>query len=235
MNKKLLVFSFLIMALLISSAGCIENSEKNNNEDFWFKVTDLKVNPKKAHKNQNITITANVKNTETKTNELVLDLITNGETVDTYPLELVGNEEKGINFTVSKGYGNYTVKIGEETTNFNIGGVIIKKVNYDPPGKDIENLNGEWVEIQNKWNHPVNLDGWYIFDYSLENDVKYFFKNFTLQPNATVKVHNGEGNDTKDHLYWNWNEPIWGNRADLAHLYNETGKRVDTYHWITNK
>ncbi len=227
MNKELLIF--LLIILMLFSSGCIAKNQKPE-----FEVSNIKVEPKKALKNQNITITAKIKNPETTEEKFDVKLHVNEEIVDSVSLNLERKDETQVEFNIKRGYGEYFVRIGDKSTEFVVGGVIIKDVNYDAKGLDQHNLNGEWVEIQNKWNHPVNLKGWYIFDYSLENDVKYYFGDFTLEPGKSVKIHTGTGNDTEKDLYWNWNEPIWGHIADLAYLYNESGELIDSYQWVTD-
>lgn len=224
MNKKLLIQLLLIILLFSSITGCLVNFDGKKD----FEVTNLEINPKEANKYQNISISAYIKNLGSEESDFVIDLNVNGEMVTNCSVHLEGNEEVIINFTVSRDYGNYTVKIGEKTSNFSVGGVIIKEVNYDPEGKDYLNLNEEWVEVENKWNHPVDLTGWYLFNWELESDVKYVFKNYTLGPGEVVRVHSGKGNDTQSDLYWNWNEDIW-DRIDMAYLYNESSILIDSH------
>jgi hypothetical protein len=94
------------------------------------------------------------------------------------------------------------------------------------PGKDRENLNGEWVKIINPAATFVNMNGFTLSD---ESNHIYEFGNFTLSAGGEVKVHTGSGKDTPDSLYWGSKAPIWNNDADTAYLRDSNGTLVDEY------
>ena len=104
--------------------------------------------------------------------------------------------------------------------------VKISNINYDPPGSDKENLNGEWVEIENIGDNIIYLEGWSISD---EYGHTYYFPNdFRLEPGERVKIHTGSGKDTEHDLYWQRNWPVWNNDGDTVFL-KKSGKLIDKY------
>ncbi|MFF0702799.1 lamin tail domain-containing protein, partial [Streptomyces tendae] len=75
--------------------------------------------------------------------------------------------------------------------------VEISRVQYDSPGRDTRSnrsLNKEWVEITNNTRRAVNLDGWTLKD---EDGHTYTFRHYRLDGRATVRVHTGQGRDTR--------------------------------------
>ena len=107
-------------------------------------------------------------------------------------------------------------------------GVLIAYVNYDAPGNDNYNPNGEYVVIRNYGADPVNLIGWKLRD---EAGHTYIFPDYTLESGETVYVHSGKGTDSDGRLYWGSSHAIWNNGGDTAYLYDSTGKLVDSYSW----
>ncbi|MEZ5373880.1 MAG: lamin tail domain-containing protein [Microthrixaceae bacterium] len=103
-------------------------------------------------------------------------------------------------------------------------------LNADPPGtNDNENLNGEWVELTNLAEAPVDLTGWGLKDESASH--RYGFPNgFELDGRATVRVSSGCGSDTDDQLHWCVSgSAVWNNSGDTAFLLDPSGNIVDTY------
>ena len=106
--------------------------------------------------------------------------------------------------------------------------VVISYVKYDAEGDDRNNLNDEYVVIENRGCEAVNLEGWQLKD---ESNHVYSFPSITLAPGASVRVHTGSGNDTDSDLYWGKGAPVWNNRGDTAYLYDADGKLVDSCSW----
>jgi len=107
-------------------------------------------------------------------------------------------------------------------------GVIISYVNYNPPGDDRKNLNGEYVVIENKGSKDVDLTGWILED---ESNHQYIFPSFILKAGSTVTVHTGSGTNTETELYWGSGSPLWNNDGDTAYLYNKGGELIDKENW----
>ncbi|MDR6980958.1 hypothetical protein J2X68_007700 [Streptomyces sp. 3330] len=109
--------------------------------------------------------------------------------------------------------------------------VEISKVQYDSPGRDDRSnrsLNKEWVELTNNTRRSVNLDGWTLKD---ESGHTYTFDHYRLAGRATVRIHTGEGRDTRTDLYQDRRAYVWNNDHDTATLRNDRGRLVDDESW----
>ncbi|MFJ8110332.1 lamin tail domain-containing protein [Streptomyces sp. NPDC096132] len=109
--------------------------------------------------------------------------------------------------------------------------VEISAVQYDAPGRfDRSNrsLNKEWVELTNNTRHTVNLDGWTL---SNEDGDTYTFRHYRLEARSTVRVHTGEGRDSRGDVYQDRRREVWDDRHDTATLRNDRGRFVDDESW----
>ncbi|MGW6925610.1 lamin tail domain-containing protein [Streptomyces sp. NPDC054950] len=109
--------------------------------------------------------------------------------------------------------------------------VEISKVQYDSPGRDTHSnrsLNSEWVELTNTTRNAVNLDGWTLRD---DSGHRYTFDHYRLAGRATVRIHTGEGRDTRTDLYQDRRAYVWNNDHDTATLRNDHGRFVDDQTW----
>ncbi|MER5662712.1 lamin tail domain-containing protein [Streptomyces mirabilis] len=109
--------------------------------------------------------------------------------------------------------------------------VEISAVQYDSPGRDDRSnrsLNKEWVEATNNTRNAVNLDGWTLED---ESGHTYNFDHYRLAGRATVRIHTGEGRDTRTDLYQDRRQYVWNNDHDTATLCNDNGRLVDEESW----
>jgi micrococcal nuclease len=103
----------------------------------------------------------------------------------------------------------------------------ITALNYDAPGADHLAPNGEWVELTNQGDTPVDLSGYTLRD---ERSHLYTFGPVVLAPNATLRLHSGRGADTAARLYWGLaNDAVWNNDGDTAYLRDAAGTFVDAY------
>ena len=107
--------------------------------------------------------------------------------------------------------------------------VEIVRIEYDAPGNDNNNLNGEWVEIRNNEATAVDLTGWVLKDESASHRYQ-FPRAFTLQGGATVLVYTGCGQDTATALYWcKQGSAVWNNDGDTGFLLDPSGNVVWSY------
>ncbi|MET7458141.1 lamin tail domain-containing protein [Streptomyces sp. NPDC005574] len=109
--------------------------------------------------------------------------------------------------------------------------VEISSVQYDSPGPDDRSnrsLNKEWVELTNTTRQTVNLDGWTLED---EDGHTYTFDHYRLAGRATVRIHTGQGRDTRTDLYQDRRAYVWNNDHDTATLRNDRGRIVDEDSW----
>lgn len=102
-------------------------------------------------------------------------------------------------------------------------------IEYDAPGDDNFNLNGEWADITNLDATTVDLTGWTLKDESASH--RYLFPNgFTLEPGSTVRVFTGCGEDSADELHWcNTGSAVWNNGGDTGFLLDPAGNVVHSY------
>jgi len=108
----------------------------------------------------------------------------------------------------------------------NASGVSISGVQFDAPGDDRENLNGEWVMIGNRGDEPVLILGWTLTDRTGSDT--YTFPAVLLLPSTSVTVFSGSGTMNDTALYMGRSSPLWGNSGDLAILKDGSGTVIDT-------
>jgi beta-lactamase superfamily II metal-dependent hydrolase len=107
----------------------------------------------------------------------------------------------------------------------NASSVYISAVQFDAPGDDRTNLNGEWVRIANRGTGPVLIAGWTLSDRT--NTSPYTFPALVLLPEESVTVYTGSGmmNDTA--IFMGRSSPIFGNNGDVAILRDGAGTIID--------
>jgi hypothetical protein len=107
----------------------------------------------------------------------------------------------------------------------NASSVSISAVQFDAPGDDTKNLNGEWVRLANRGDDAVLLTSWTLADRSSAEP--YRFPAFLLLPGSSVTVYTGSGvlNDTA--LFMGRTGPLWGNSGDRATLRDGSGNIID--------
>lgn len=105
----------------------------------------------------------------------------------------------------------------------------IVHVEYDAEGHDNFNLNGEWVEVVNRDDGPVDLSGWILKDESASHRFS-FPTGFSLESGAGVTIYTGCGEDTASSLYWcETGSAVWNNSGDTAFLLDPEGNIVHSY------
>ena len=107
--------------------------------------------------------------------------------------------------------------------------VSITGVEWNPAGRDEENLDGEFVTIRNDSDAVVDLTGWVLRDESTAN--RFEFPNgFSLMPNGEVRVVVG-CSSAANQLAWCSDRPIWNNAGDTALLMSPEGRIVDLFRY----
>ncbi|MCX4529931.1 MULTISPECIES: lamin tail domain-containing protein [unclassified Streptomyces] len=109
--------------------------------------------------------------------------------------------------------------------------VEISRVQADSPGRDDRSnrsLNTEWVEITNTTRNAINLRGWTLRD---SDGNRYRFDNVRIAGRATLRIHTGNGRDTRTDLYQDRRDYIWDNHSDTATLRDDRGRTIDTEFW----
>lgn len=98
-------------------------------------------------------------------------------------------------------------------------------IEYDAPGNDHENLNGEWVEVTNHGTAAQAMGGWVLKDESASHRYR-FPSSFTLDPGSTVRVFTGCGPDSVTELHWCNGSAVWNNDGDTAFILDPNGNIV---------
>ncbi|EFO80566.1 hypothetical protein OSCT_1575 [Oscillochloris trichoides DG-6] len=111
-----------------------------------------------------------------------------------------------------------------------VSGVTITHIEYDPPGRD---LDGEYVLIWNNSENPVKMNGWTLSDGDAKHT--FTFRNYTLAPNAEIKVWSKRGKTGGGNFYWSNRIAIWNNDGDTGTLKDAEGNIISTYSYSGKK
>lgn len=110
------------------------------------------------------------------------------------------------------------------------GTVVIETVHYDAEGEDIENKNGEWVELR-AGDRAVDMTNWTLMDElgdrGVTSHIYRFPDEFVLRSGERLKIFTGCGEDGSSALYWCARTQIWANGEDTVFLVNADGDLVD--------
>jgi len=107
----------------------------------------------------------------------------------------------------------------------NASSVYISAVQFNAPGDDTKNLNGEWVRLANRGDGAVLLTSWTLSDRNSAEP--YRFPAFLLLPGNSVTVYSGSGELNDTALFMGRTAPIWGNSGDEATLRDGSGNIID--------
>ncbi len=107
----------------------------------------------------------------------------------------------------------------------NSSGVFISATQFNAPGDDRQNLNGEWVQLTNRGEEIVLIAGWTLSDAS--QSTLYTFPAIFLVPGETITLFSGSGTLNKTALFMGNNKPVWGNGGDIAILKDGSGTIID--------
>ena len=102
----------------------------------------------------------------------------------------------------------------------------IAEIHADAAGDDWENLDGEYLVLENQGQTALNLTGWTVSDAS---GATYTFPaGVTLQPGSTVTLYTGDGTDSATARYWGAGRPVWNNGGDTITVSASNGTTVLT-------
>lgn len=143
-----------------------------------------------------------------------------------YRTDLDGNidvttDGKSYSFAAEKGTSEEIVIPHIQTS---AAAISISATQFDAPGDDRQNLNGEWIQITNSGQNSAGMTGWMIFDDSGRQI--YEFPSFALNPGSSVKVFTGKGSNSPAELYMERGSPIWNNNGDTAILKDASGRVI---------
>lgn len=106
----------------------------------------------------------------------------------------------------------------------------ISKVQYDAPGDDGTNINGEWLRLKNLGSRSIQLQGFFLHD---ESHQRFVFPKKDLAPGEEISLFSGKGSHEVDSFFWGSDKPIWNNDGDTVFLFDPEGKLVDSWFWET--
>lgn len=104
------------------------------------------------------------------------------------------------------------------------GPLRLVEIHADAEGDDRENLNDEYVVLENAANRTLDLSGWTVADavghsYGFPDD-------FSLAPGERVTLRTGDGTDTATTLYWGADGAVWNNGGDTVFVRASNGTVV---------
>ncbi len=97
-------------------------------------------------------------------------------------------------------------------------GKIQMSVNYDAPGDDNLNPNGEWVKLKNTSNEDLDLEMYLLHSDPVGSANYNFDDNSVIYPNETLQVYIGKGTDSRLKKYWGNSTSILTNEKDRVWL-----------------
>jgi hypothetical protein len=97
---------------------------------------------------------------------------------------------------------------------------------FDAPGNDATNLNGEYVCFRNVGDYAADMHNWHVRDQDGHNTLLW---EVALRPGAAVRLHSGSGTDTATDIYWGSDVEIWDNGGDTVYLRDASWNLVDQY------
>ena len=107
----------------------------------------------------------------------------------------------------------------------NASSIKISATQFDAPGDDRTNLNGEWVRLTNRGDFPVLLSGWTLTDRT--GSFSYIFPVFVVMPGTSVTIYTGSGMANDTALFMGQANPVWENSGDVALLKDGKGNLID--------
>ena len=107
----------------------------------------------------------------------------------------------------------------------NATSVVISATQFNAPGDDRQNVNGEWIQLTNRGDGTVLIAGWTLSDNS--HSTLYTFPAVLLVPGETVTIFSGSGMLNNTALFMGKTEPVWGNSGDIAILKDGNGRIID--------
>ena len=104
--------------------------------------------------------------------------------------------------------------------------ITITEISADPPGEDALDLNGEYVDLSNRGDAPVDLGGWIVRDESASHRFT-IPEGFVLDAGATVRLHTGCGSPSDSALFWCMQaSTVWNNDGDTVFVQDASGNIV---------
>ncbi len=113
---------------------------------------------------------------------------------------------------------------GASTTTSDATGLTVARIHADADGNDHDNLNDEYVVLQNSGNDALDVSGWIVSD---DSGHTYRIPTGTsLKPGASVTLYTGSGSDSATKLYWGSDSAVWNNGGDTVLVRTADGTVV---------
>lgn len=106
---------------------------------------------------------------------------------------------------------------------------------FDAPGNDNDNKNGEWVCFTNQGGQPADMTAWVVMDETGylkgRSQYRYTFPNFALSPGSSVRLYTGCGTNTASQFHMCKTDAYawWNNDGDTVYLFDGAGQIVAQY------
>ena len=103
---------------------------------------------------------------------------------------------------------------------------------FNAQGNDNENINGEFVILENIGSEILDTSGWTIKD----SGTKIFqFDSYKFNPGNRIILFSGEGKDRREddewYMFWDSPRPVWNNDHDTLYLRDREGLLVEIYNY----
>jgi len=113
----------------------------------------------------------------------------------------------------------------------NLQGKIDLSVNYDAPGDDNQNPNGEWIRITNTSNENINLQNYQIHSEPEGSDNYVFMESTPLDVGEELFLYIGSGTDTLLKKYWGKPRSVLANDSDRVWLDTLDSRLIADFSW----
>jgi hypothetical protein len=110
-------------------------------------------------------------------------------------------------------------------------GVVIYRVQFDPPGSDRgsnASRNSEYVVLKNTGRYSADLTGWTLSD---KVGHRYTFPSMRISAGRFLYIRTGNGTNNWYTRYWGSSWYIWNNDGDKAYLRSSSGWLRDSCTW----
>ena len=104
---------------------------------------------------------------------------------------------------------------------------------FDAQGNDNENINGEFVILENIGSEILDTSNWTIKDSGTNI---YRFSSYKFNPHTRIILFSGEGKDRSEdddawYLFWESPRPVWNNDHDTLYLRDKEGLLIEIYNY----
>lgn len=106
--------------------------------------------------------------------------------------------------------------------------IVIDDVQFNAPGDDALNPNGEWIILRNAGDETVDLSNWRIKDDGFDY---VFTDGEVLSAGETLQIFIGSGTDEGNVRYWGNSEGILNNDGGNLEIWTPYSRNVDSFTW----